>query len=103
MIEKKNGYIQLPPLPEDLDRSLVHVLWEYAKLPETERTATFVASTALAMRVASTYLLKGIPQFGYHMIWWNTAFGWRLGFIVTWTHYIRGKWYKVRKNSSHSY
>ena len=41
MIEKKNGYIQLPPLPEELDRSIVHVIWEYAKLPEAERTATF--------------------------------------------------------------
>ena len=41
MIEKKNGYIQLPALPEELDGSLVHVLWEYAKLPEAERTATY--------------------------------------------------------------
>lgn len=41
MIEKKNGYIQLPPLPEELDGSLVHVLWEYVKLPDAERTATF--------------------------------------------------------------
>nr|WP_297935378.1 hypothetical protein [uncultured Blautia sp.] len=42
MIEKKNGYMQLPPLPEELDGSLVHVLWEYAKLPEAERTATYM-------------------------------------------------------------
>lgn len=41
MIEKKKGYIQLPPLPEELDGGLVHVLWEYAKLPEAERTVTF--------------------------------------------------------------
>ena len=40
MIEKKKGYIQLPPLPEELDGGLVHVLWEYAKLPEAERTVT---------------------------------------------------------------
>lgn len=44
MIEKKNGYMQLPPLPEELDGSLVHVLWEYAKLPEAERTATYKQS-----------------------------------------------------------
>ena len=41
MIEKKKGYIQLPPLPEELDGGLVHVLWEYAKLSEAERTVTF--------------------------------------------------------------
>lgn len=54
--------------------------------------ATLVAASALAMRVASTYLLKEVPQIGYHMVWWNTAFGWGLGFFITWFHYVRGKW-----------
>lgn len=57
--------------------------------------ATFVAAAVLTMRAASTYLLKGIPQFSYHMIWWNVAFGWGLGFIITWVHYIKGKWNKL--------
>lgn len=54
--------------------------------------ATFVAASALAMRVASTYLLKEVPQIGYHMVRWNIVFGWGLGFLVTWFHYARGKW-----------
>ncbi len=37
--------------------------------------ATFVATAALAIRVASTYLLQEIPAISYHMIWWNTIFG----------------------------
>ena len=54
--------------------------------------STFVATTALAVRVASTYALQGIPAISYHMVWWNTIFGWGLGFIVTWVHFLRGKW-----------
>ena len=53
---------------------------------------TFVATAALAVRVASTYALQVIPAISYHMIWWNTIFGWGLGFIVTWVHFLRGKW-----------
>lgn len=60
--------------------------------------AAFVAAFALTLRVASTYMLKVMPQFDYHMIWWNTAFGWVPGFIITWQHYLRGKW---RKNKTH--
>ena len=54
--------------------------------------ATFVATSALAIRVASTYLLQEIPAVSYRMVWWNTLFGWGLGFILTWTHFLRGKW-----------
>lgn len=57
--------------------------------------STFVATSALAMRVVSTYVLKEVPQIGYHMIWWNAAFGWGLGFIITWLHYFRGKWNRI--------
>lgn len=53
--------------------------------------STFVATAALAIRVASTYALQVIPAIGYHMIWWNTIFGWGLGFIVTWVHFLKGK------------
>ncbi|MDD3417731.1 MAG: MATE family efflux transporter, partial [Lachnospiraceae bacterium] len=34
--------------------------------------STFVATGALTVRVATTYLFQGIPGVGYHMIWWNT-------------------------------
>ena len=54
--------------------------------------STFVATGALTIRVASTYLLQGIPGVGYHMIWWNTIFGWGLGCATAWTHFLRGKW-----------
>ncbi len=56
--------------------------------------AAMVAASALGLRVASAYILKSFPQFDFHMIWWNTAFGWLPGFIITWQHYLRGKWQK---------
>lgn len=54
--------------------------------------STLVATSALAIRVISTYVLQEIPAISYHMIWWNTLFGWGLGCIITWTHFLRGKW-----------
>ena len=54
--------------------------------------STFVATSALAIRVVSTYILQVIPAISYHMIWWNTLFGWGLECILTWTHFLRGKW-----------
>ena len=62
--------------------------------------STFVATSALAIRVASTYLLQPIPAIGYHMIWWNTLFGWGLGCILAWTHFLRGKWRKKAETIS---
>ena len=54
--------------------------------------ATLVASSALAIRVGATYALQTIPAISYRMIWWNALFGWGLGFIITWIHFLRGKW-----------
>lgn len=54
--------------------------------------STVVATSALAIRVISTYTLQTIPIIGYRMIWWNALFGWGLGFIITWTHFLCGKW-----------
>ena len=54
--------------------------------------STFVATGALTVRAATTYLLQGIPGVGYHMIWWNTLFGWGFGCVIAWTHFLRGKW-----------
>ena len=62
--------------------------------------ATLVASSALAIRVLSTYTLQTIPAIGCRMIWWNALFGWGLGFIITWTHFLRGKWkWKIYLNN----
>ena len=54
--------------------------------------STFVATGALTVRVATTYLLQGIPGVGYHMIWWNTLFGWGFSCTISWIHFLRGKW-----------
>ncbi|MDE6055587.1 MAG: hypothetical protein K2G55_17935, partial [Lachnospiraceae bacterium] len=59
--------------------------------------STFVATGALTIRAASTYLFQGISGVCYHMIWWNTLFGWGLGFVISWTHFLRGKWQKNLK------
>ena len=56
--------------------------------------STFVATGALTVRVATTYLFQKIPGVSYHMIWWNTLFGWGFGCIISWTHFLRGKWKK---------
>ena len=54
--------------------------------------STFVATGALTVRVATTYLFQEIPGVGYHMIWWNTLFGWGFGCTAAWIHFLRGKW-----------
>ncbi|MDE6016407.1 MAG: MATE family efflux transporter [Acetatifactor sp.] len=54
--------------------------------------STFVATSALAVRVISTYTLQEIPTISYRMIWWNALFGWGLGCIITWVHFYKGKW-----------
>ena len=56
--------------------------------------STFAATGALTVRVATTYLFQGIPGVGYHMIWWNTIFGWGFSFVISWVHFLRGKWQK---------
>ena len=54
--------------------------------------STFVATSALAVRVISTYTLQEIPAISYRMIWWNALFGWGVGCIITWVHFCKGKW-----------
>ncbi|MCH5155296.1 MAG: hypothetical protein J1F69_01695, partial [Clostridiales bacterium] len=54
--------------------------------------ATIVASMALLVRVVTTYTLCYLPFMGYRIIWWNTAFGWGVGMILTWCLYFHGGW-----------
>lgn len=54
--------------------------------------STCVALTALATRVAATYILQEVPQISYHMIWWNAIFGWGVGCLITRVHFRRGRW-----------
>ncbi|MCM1470866.1 MAG: hypothetical protein NC041_10415, partial [Bacteroides sp.] len=56
--------------------------------------ATIVATSALLIRVITTYTLCYLPFMGYRIIWWNTAFGWCGGCIITWTFYFIGGWKK---------
>ena len=46
------------------------------------------------MRVLVTYLLRYSPFLGHTIIWWNGIFGFSLGFLITWSFYISGKWQK---------
>ncbi|MCH5158291.1 MAG: MATE family efflux transporter [Clostridiales bacterium] len=56
--------------------------------------ATIVATTALFVRALTTYTLCYLPIMGYRIIWWNTAFGWGIGMILTWSMYFHGGWKK---------
>ncbi|MCH5191540.1 MAG: MATE family efflux transporter [Oscillospiraceae bacterium] len=58
---------------------------------------TVVATSALSVRVLVTYLLRYSAFLGYAIIWWNGLFGFGVGFIITWSYYLSGKW---QKNSS---
>lgn len=51
-----------------------------------------VATCALGVRVFVTYLLRYSPFWGYQIIWWNGLFGFGMGFLVTWSFYISGRW-----------
>ena len=53
---------------------------------------TRTAAVALGIRVLTTYTLCYLPVFGYRIVWWNMMFGFTGGFIITWIHYLRGKW-----------
>ena len=51
-----------------------------------------VATCALTTRVLVTYLLKDSSFLGYRIIWWNGLFGFGMGFIVSWSYYLSGRW-----------
>ena len=55
-----------------------------------------VAAGALGTRVLVTYLFRYSEFLGYKIIWWNGIFGFGMGFLITWSYYLSGKW---RKNS----
>ena len=55
---------------------------------------TIVATGALSTRVLVTYLLRYGNLFGYAIIWWNGLFGFGIGFLITWSYYLSGRWQK---------
>lgn len=50
------------------------------------------ATCALSMRVAVTYLFRYSPFLGHTIIWWNGIFGFGVGFVITWSYYLSGRW-----------
>ena len=53
---------------------------------------TMVATGALSTRVLTTYLFRYSAFLGYRIIWWNGLFGFGMGFIISWSYYLSGKW-----------
>ena len=53
-----------------------------------------VAVFAWAVRIAVIFIFKGGDVMGYSIVWWNGAFGFTLGCIITWTYYLSGRWQK---------
>ncbi|MCR5828908.1 MAG: hypothetical protein K6F93_00985 [Lachnospiraceae bacterium] len=51
-----------------------------------------VACGALGMRVLVTYLFRHSTFLSHTVIWWNGIFGFSLGFLITWTFYLSGRW-----------
>ncbi len=50
-------YIQLPPIPEELDGNVVRLIWEYAKLPEKEQQFIYEQYKVLSDDSRSEYSL----------------------------------------------
>ena len=53
---------------------------------------TLVATGALSTRVLVTYLFRYSAFLGYRIIWWNGLFGFGMGFIISWSYYLSGRW-----------
>ncbi len=53
-----------------------------------------VATGALGMRVLATYLFRHSSFLGCSVIWWNGIFGFGMGFLITWSYYLGGRWMK---------
>ena len=53
---------------------------------------TMTATGALGTRVLTTYLFRYSAFLGYRIIWWNGLFGFGMGFLITWSYYLSGRW-----------
>lgn len=63
---------------------------------------TLVATVALSIRVAVTYLFRYSSFFGYTIIWWNGLFGFSVACTIAWTYYLSGRWQNnalIQKNN----
>lgn len=55
-----------------------------------------VALCALSVRVLVTYLFRYSDFLGYRIIWMNGLFGFALGFVITWSFFVSGRWKKEK-------
>ena len=55
---------------------------------------TLVATGALSTRVLVTYLFRYSSFLGRAIIWWNGLFGFGMGFLISWSYYLSGRWQK---------
>ena len=55
---------------------------------------TIVAISSLGTRVLVTYLFRYSDFLGSSIIWWGGAFGFGMGFIVSWAYFFSGRWLK---------
>lgn len=55
---------------------------------------TLVATGALSVRVLVTYIFRFSVYFGHAIIWTNGLFGFGMGFLITWSYYLSGRWQK---------
>ena len=53
-----------------------------------------VACGALGTRVLVTYLFRYSAFLGHTVIWWNGIFGFGIGFMITWTFFLSGRWHR---------
>ena len=56
--------------------------------------ATLTVTSALCLRVLTTYLFRYSPLFGHTIIWWNGLFGFGAGFMMAWSYYFSNRWQK---------
>lgn len=61
---------------------------------------TCVATCALGIRVIVVYLLRNSSFLGYRILWWNGLFGFGVGFTITWSFYLSGRWKPKQKKEA---
>ncbi len=59
-----------------------------------------VATGALGMRVLVTYLFRHSAFLGHTVIWWNGIFGFGMGFLISWSYYLGGRWAQGKQDGT---
>ncbi len=59
-----------------------------------------VATGALGMRVLVTYLFRHSAFLGHSVVWWNGIFGFGMGFLISWSYYLGGRWAQGKRRDT---